>query len=134
MAVGGDIVEGRWAHPTLGSGVVYAKAGEDSTYDTGGYRSTDDANSIDGSGEMIDTMNRVRPYFEFMAVNDMTVQTIEKIAALAADPVKATWTFSIINGTTYSLVGKPVGDLKPSINGSTFTLKVAGSNNAKQLI
>ena len=134
MAVGGDITGATWAHPTLGSGKVDVKAGEDSTYDTGGYRSSDEASMIDGSGNMIDQMNRVRPSFELTGVNDMSAQTIEKIAALAGSPVPATWTFSVINGTTYQLKGKPVGDLQPNVNQSTFKLKVAGSNKATQII
>ena len=57
MAVGGDITEITYNHPTIGSGVFYPKAAEDNTFDTGGLRSDDDANMIDGAGNMIDKMN-----------------------------------------------------------------------------
>lgn len=134
MAKGGDIVEVSWNHPTLGSGTVFPKAGEDSTYDTGGYRSTDDANSIDGGGTMLDIMNRVRPFFELVAANDMNVdKTLEKMVALAGDPVLTDWTFSVVNGCVYQMSGKPVGDLNGEINKATFKLKVAGGGIAEKI-
>jgi hypothetical protein len=64
MAIGGDILELTFNHPTIGSGVVFAKAGEDNTFDAGGLRTGDDANMIDGGGNMIQQMNRVRWSFE----------------------------------------------------------------------
>lgn len=135
MAVGGDITEVRWSHPVLGSGVVYPKSGEDATLELGGFRSNDDANSIDGSGTRIDQMNRVCPFFECVVANDMNVnQDAEKISALASHPVPADWTISHISGTTYRLTGgKPVGDIQPNANAATFTLKVAGSGQMKQV-
>lgn len=127
MAVGGDIIEVTYNHPTLGSGTFFPKSSEASTYDTGGFRSKDEANAIDGSGTPIDTMNQVRGFFEVTAANDMnTSKDIEKAAALAASPVPATWTFSVINGVSYSGTGKPVGDLSGDVDKATFKLKVAG--------
>lgn len=126
MAVGGDILEVRWSHPTLGSGVVFPKSGEDATIDLGGFRSNDDANMIDGSGTLIDQMNRVRAFFECVVANDMNInQDAEKISALASSPVPAEWTVSHISGVTYRGTGKPVGDVQPNLNAATFTLKVA---------
>ncbi len=135
MATGGDIIEITFNHPTLGTGTIFPKAGEDSTYDVGGFRSNDDANSIDGGGNMIDQMNRVRPMFEIVVANDMnTNQTLEQLAALAASPVAADWTFSIVNGCVYGMTGKPVGDLQGEINKATFKLKVAGGGTAKKIV
>jgi hypothetical protein len=53
MATGGDIIEITFNHPSIGSGTLFPKAGEDSTYNTGGFRSADDDNMIDGAGNMI---------------------------------------------------------------------------------
>lgn len=127
MAVGGDILEITYNHPTLGSGTFFPKSSEASTYDTGGFRSKDEAAAIDGSGTVIDTMNQMRGFFEATVSNDMNVSLdLEKAAALAASPLPATWTFSVVNGVSYSGTGKPVGDLTGDVDKATFKLKVAG--------
>jgi hypothetical protein len=132
MAVGGDIEEVTFNHPTIGSGTLFAKSGEDNTYDPGGIRTADDANSIDGGGNPIWQKNRVMGFFEITCSNDQNVRgDVEKIALLAADPVPADWTFSIINGTVYGGKGKPVGDVNGNINKATFKLKVAGAQFKK---
>lgn len=133
MAVGGDLLDASWTHPTLGQGVVYFKAGEDSEYNTGGFVSDDDDQGVDGGGNFIDKLTRERAYFKGVAVNDMSVKTIEKIKALAGSPVLATWTFSCVNGFVYKVTGKPVGAMSPNVNASTFDLKVAGGGNATQI-
>jgi hypothetical protein len=133
MATGGDLIEITYNHPTIGSGVIFPKAAEDNTFDLGGFRSADDANMVDGGGNMIDQMNRGRWSVESLCVNDMNSQNeIEKCNEMAASPVLADWTFTHINGTVYVGKGKPVGDLANNINQSTFTLKVAGGGKLKK--
>lgn len=135
MAVGGDIIEITFNHPTIGSGVIFPKSAEDSTFDPGGFRSNDDANMIDGGGNMIDQLNRVRWSLESTVAWDMnTREDLEKIAQLAASPVLADWTFSHINGTVYGGKGKPVGDVQGNGNAATFTLKVAGGGTLKKVV
>lgn len=126
MAVGGDITEATYNHPTIGQGVVYPKAGEDSTYNTGGYESADEDSAIDGSGQPIDQLNRTRAFFKVVAVNDMDVKTFETVKRLAGSPVPAVWTFSSANGHVYKITGKPVGPMEANGNTSVFDLKVAG--------
>lgn len=134
MAVGGDIIEVTYNHPTLGTGTFYPKSGEDSTFDTGGFRSNDDANMIDGGGNMIDQMSQVRPFFEVPVANDQnTREDAVKIAALAASPVLADWTITVINGTVWGMKGKPVGDIQANVNQATIPLKVAGSGRMKKI-
>ncbi len=131
-AVGGDVLEVTYNHPTLGSGTFFPKSSEGSTYDVGGFRSKDDANSIDGSGASIDVMTQVRGSFEVVCSNDMNTNLdIEKATALAESPLPATWVFSCINGASYSGQGKPVGDLTGDIDKGTFKLKVAGGRFSK---
>ena len=126
MAVGGDIVEISYNHPTLGSGLLKPKSNEDNTHDLGGIRTNDDANMIDGGGEPIWQKNRIMGFFEAVISNDQnTNEELQQMIELAADPVAAEWTISIINGTVYGGTGKPVGDLQGNINQATFTLKVA---------
>lgn len=133
MATGGDIIEIRYSHPTLGQGVFFPIANQGNTFDIGGIRTADDANMISGSGEPVWQLNRVRGHFECLVENDMNVRNDAKIASdLAASPVVADWTVSVINGTVWSGSGKPVGDIAPDVNASTFTLKIAAGTWKKQ--
>lgn len=135
MIVGGDIIEITFNHPTIGSGVVYPKSGEDNTLDLGGFRSDDDANGIDGGGNMIDKMKRTRPSFEGTFAWDMNQrQELEKLVALAESPVPASFTFSHINGSVYGGTGKPVGDLKGNQGNATIAVKIAGENKFKKIV
>ena len=132
---GGDILEITFNHPTLGSGTIFPKSAEDSTFDLGGFRSNDDANMIAGNGEMIDQMNRVRWSLECTVAWDMNIDlTLEKINSLASSPELASWTISHINGSVYGGKGKPVGDIQGNGNASTFTLKISGRDKLKKLI
>jgi hypothetical protein len=133
MAVGGDIVEVTYNHPTIGSGTFFPKAAESNNYDTGGFRSKDEQNSIDGAGTLIDTMNRVRAFFEVTIANDMNNnKELEAAVSLAESAVPATWVFTVVNGKSYQGIGKPVGDLQGDVDKATFKLKVA-AGQFKQL-
>lgn len=135
MAVGGDIIEVTYNHETLGSGTFFPKAAEDSTYDLGGFRANDDANMIDGGGNMIDQLNRVRPFFEVVLSWDRNIkQELEKLSSLAASPILADWDITHIDGSVYRLRGKPVGDVQGNANAATTTLKVAGGGTMKKII
>lgn len=132
-ATGGDIIEITYNHPLLGTGTVFPKSKEDSTFDLGGFRSNDDANMVDGSGEMIDQINRVRWSFEVTVAWDANIrEDLTKIAALAASPVQANWTISCLNGTVWQGKGKVVGDVQGNGNQATFTLKVSGGGILKK--
>jgi len=135
MAVGGDILEITYNHPTLGTGTIFPKASEEASYDLGGFKSNDDASMVASSGEMIDQINQTRWFFSVSVTWDMNVrEDLEKIAELAADTVLADWTFTHINGTVYAGKGKPVGtDLAGNGNTSTFPLKVSGGGKLKKI-
>lgn len=133
-AIGGDIIEIKYNHPTLGSGTFFPKAAEGNTFDPGGIRNNDDANMISGDGNPIYTKNRVRAFFDVLCANDMNVRNDAQVAAdLAASPVEADWTISIINGTEWSGKGAIVGDINPDVNAATFQLKVSGGRFKKVL-
>jgi hypothetical protein len=135
MAVGGDITEITFNHPTLGSGVIYPKAAEDSTFDLGGLRSNDDANMVDGSGEMIDQMNRVRWKLGVTVAWDMNEENdLQKMADLAASPQQADWTITSINGTVWGGKGKPVGDYEGNGNAATFPLTISGGRKLAKIV
>lgn len=130
MAVGGDIREIQWNHPTLGSGTLFPKAGEASSYDLGGFRGEDDANGLDGGGNTIRVLKQNRWFFEVPVSNDMNIKNeLEKINAMCGDPQEATWTITHINGTVYVGTGAPVGELKFDGMASTFPFKVSGGGN-----
>ncbi len=135
MPVGGDILEVSWNHPTLGSGKFNPKAAEDSVLDLGGFVSSDDANMVDGGGNMIDQINQKRWRLECTSAIDTNIDlTLESLVALQKDPQLATWTISHINGSVYSGKGKPVGDLSGNWNQSTCKVVLAGSKSLKKII
>jgi hypothetical protein len=129
MAVGGDILEIKWQHPTLGSGVFFPKSNEDSTFDLGGFTSNDDANMIDGGGNMIDQITRKRWSLEVTSSWDQNISNeLASAQALAQSPVQSTFIISHISGAVWQATGKPVGDLQANANQATFTLKLSGGN------
>lgn len=132
-ATGGDILEITFNHPTLGSGTIYPKSGEDSTLNLGGFRSEDEDTGIDGSGRMIDKMTRKRWSAECVVAwdNNETLE-LETIVGLAESPVEADWTITHISGTVWGGKGKPVGDLEGS-GMATFKFKVAGGLKMKKI-
>ncbi len=134
MVVAGDLREITWNHPTLGSGTLFPKSAEDSTFDTGGFRSADEANMIDGGGNMIDQMNLTRWSLESVVSHDMNDrEDLVKLSALASSPVLADWTVSHINGTVWAGKGKPVGDIKANGNQGTINLKLSGGGQMKKI-
>jgi len=133
-ASGGDVLEVKFSHPTIGQGSFFAVANQGNTFDPGGIRTADDAAMIDSSGEPVWQMNRVRGHFEILISNDMDVrEDVQKVVQLASSGDQADWTVSLINGTVWSGKGKPVGDIAPDINASTLTLKVASGGFKKIL-
>ncbi|MGR3177839.1 MAG: hypothetical protein ACUZ8E_07255 [Candidatus Anammoxibacter sp.] len=135
MPVGGDIIEITFNHPTVGSGTIYPKSTEDSTFNLGGFRSEDDMAKIAGDGSMIDTINRVRWSFEVPATWDQnSANELDKLIELAESPVESTWTISSINGTVWGGKGKPVGELPGNGNAATITLKLSGGGRLKKIV
>lgn len=134
-AVGGDILEVAFNHPTLGSGTLFPKAGEDSTFDPGGFRTDDAADGIDGSGQMMKKLNRKRWSFEVLiSWDNNTRQELEKLNALSGSPVDATWTISMVSGSVYKGTGSVVGDVQGNGNAATLPLKVSGGGYLKKIV
>lgn len=134
MATGGDLIEATCNHPTLGNSTLFFKAAEDGTFDLGGYFSSDDANMVDGGGNMIDQINRKRWKVSSAISWDMnSADELSKIAGLSASPVLGDWTFSHINGTVWGGKGKPVGDYEGNTNQATFTITIAGGGKLKKI-
>lgn len=131
-AIGGDILEITCNHPVHGTKTFFPKANEGNTYDKGGIRTEDDADSVAGSGQAIWKMNRKLGFFECVVANDMNInKEAEFVNLISADPAEADWTFTVINGTVYGCTGRVVGDVQPNVNDATFTLKVASADIAQ---
>ena len=125
MATHGDITEITVSHPELGDRSFFPKANEGNTYDQGGFRTNDDQSQVAGNGAPIRQMNRVLGMLQATIENDMNVrEDADFINQLAANPVSGTWTFSVVNGTTWKGTGFPVGDIQPDINAGTFQLTI----------
>lgn len=131
---GGDWLEIRVSHPTLGEHVFYPKANEGNTFDPGGVRTNDDANQISGDRQAIWQLNLTRGFLETVVANDMrTRQDFIFAKSLAGNPDDASYVASHINGSTWGFTGRPVGDIQADSNASTFTLKVAFSGDPNKL-
>lgn len=134
MATGGDILEIKWAHPTLGSGVFFPKADEDSTFDLGGFKADDDEAGIDGGGNMIDKITRKRWMLEVVVSWNQTENNeLDKANKLMASPVLTTFTITHTSGAVWTGVGKPVGDIQGNGTAATFELKLSGGNLLKKV-
>lgn len=134
MFTGGDILEISYKHPTLGTGTWFPKSSEDGTVDPGGLRSSDDANMVTSSGQMIDQMNRVRWSFEGVVAWDMaTNDELNQARELASSPILADWTVTHINGTVWGGKGKPVGDINGNTNSAQMSVKIAGGGQLTKI-
>jgi hypothetical protein len=127
MAIsGGDIIEITYNNPDLGAGTLIPKGSEDSTYDPGGIRTSDDDAMVDGQGNAIYQMNNKRWSFEVKCRWGMDDGDLETIAALQSVTSETTFTFANINGTIYRGKGKMVGDIKGNGNMATVDIKASG--------
>ncbi len=133
--VGGDITEIKYNHSVLGDGTIFCKSAEAGTMDIGGYRTADDAANVTGGGQMIQQISRVLASFEAPPISwDMTgADELQKLADMAASPILANWTISIISGAVYGGLGKPVGDLTADTMTAQVTLKLAFEGTLKQI-
>lgn len=133
-AVGGDILQISFTHPTIGGGTLFPKANEDSTFDLGGFRTDDDMNNVDGSGTMIKKINRNLWSVECTVAGDMnTRQDLEKLTVLSGNPVDAVWKIAHVNGAVYKGSGTVVGDIQLNGNNATIKLKIAGGDTLKKI-
>lgn len=132
--VAGDAVEITYNHPVLGTGTWFPKAGEDTTFNPGGFRVNDDANNTDGGGRFIKKLNRVIWSFEGTVSWDANVTDeltqAKKLAAHAAD---ADWTVQCGNGTVWSGKGTVIGDIQGEGNEGTMEIKIGGGRELKKI-
>lgn len=134
-AIGGDILEITYNHPTLGGGTIYPKSGEDSTINTGGFRTEDEDTGVDGSGRAIKKLNRKRWSVETVVGWDNNIaKELEAVAKMAASAEDAEWTITHVSGTVWGGTGFPTGDIEGAGNAGTFKLKLAGGGELTKII
>ena len=133
MAVGGDIREITFNHPTIGAGRFNIISGEDSTFDPGGLRNEGDV-ATSGNGDPVYQKNRKPWFFEGTAVWDMNITDDVAIAKqLAESAIDAVYTIEHINGSVYKASGQVVGDIVGNMNTARFPLKISGGGEAKKI-
>lgn len=131
----GDIREITYNHPTLGSGTYFPKAGEQSSFDPGGFRGEDDAQMVDGGGRNMKKLTQNRWSAEAVVSWDANVTNeLDTLKKLAADPVDGDYTISLVNGTVWGGKGSPVGDVKGDVSSGTIALKLAGGGELKKIV
>jgi hypothetical protein len=131
---GGDVLEITYNHSTVGSGTLYVKSNEDTTFDLGGKRANDDANMVTGNGSMINQINQTRWSFEGTIAWDMTgANESKRMAELSASPELADWTIEHISGAIYGGKGTIVGDIAGSGNNATIPIKIAGGGQLNRI-
>jgi hypothetical protein len=131
---GGDLLEINYKHPTLGTGTLYPKSGEEFTVELGGFKANDDSGMITGDGQFIDQINRKRWEADGTVAWDSEVaDEVNQMNLLAADPVLADWTFTHVNGTIWGGNGKPVGDIKGDAQKAQMKVKIAGGGKLIKL-
>jgi len=132
---GGDIIEVTFNHPALGNGTFFPKANEDSTFDTGGFRVDDDADSVSGDGEPIYKKTRKRWSFETVCAMDMNNRQDAVVwSDIAEADEEAEFTITSSNGTVWGGKGKPVGEINFNGNAATFPLKAGGGKKLKKIV
>lgn len=133
--VGGDILEVTANHPTLGESKFYCKAGEDGTFDRGGFTKNDDAQSITGDGQPIYQMNRKRWSVELPPItwDQIDRDEMDILQKIQNSPVSADWTISITNGSVFAGKGTIVGDLNATQMDPQITVKIAGGGTLDKI-
>ena len=134
MAIGGDLIEATYNHPTKGTGVFYFKGSEDGTFTPGGLTTNDDNSMVDGAGNAIYIMNRKMWSVEGVISWDMNINNeLDKLQELSEDPLEAAWTFSHIGGTIWAGKGKPVGDIAGNTGQATMAFKIGGGGKLAKI-
>lgn len=128
---GGDIIELKAEHPTLGSFVFEPKANEDTESNRGGIRINDDDNGITAAGTIILSGSYTRPYLQVTLANND--ESEKYMTDWAESMEEATVTYTLISGDVYRGKAIPVGDLKPSTLNATMQVKIAGSGKFQKI-
>lgn len=135
--IGCDLKQISIKHPTLGSVVIYPKAGENAQIELGGITTESDPKGIAGSGEAIYKKNVGRwvvetaPIAWKRAVADS--DTLKVIQNIAASFEESDFTFELADGVIYVGRGMIVGEIKGATFDATIPLKMEGGGQLAQI-
>jgi hypothetical protein len=126
----GDCVEVVCNH--LGNTYRYSpKSNESANVDRGGIRANDDANQVTANGKMMSQLNMVRWMFDTPVADE--TGAVESLELMAGSPSLGTWQFSMISGSIFKGVGRPVGDITVDNNAGTISFKVSGGGKLEKI-
>lgn len=130
-AIGGDIVEIGFSNDDAGSGTLYLKSDETSTFDTGGH--TNEV-TVDGAGNTVIKKVRKPWMFEGTVSWDMnTREDMEAVQKLADSLTETTFDITHINGTVWGGKGTVDGDIQGDGNEGSIPITLKGGGKlAKQ--
>jgi len=132
--IGGDTLQIKIQHDTLGIIEFQAKAAEDTSYDFGGVRTADEENSVTGAGSMIKSMSRFRWKVPVIISADMNLDLdIEKANEIAASPLDSTITISNLNGSVYKGKGTIVGAIVLNTLKATCPIILSGGGKLENI-
>lgn len=133
MPIAGDLQELGYSFEG-GSGVLFIKAGEDSTFNPGGFINADDENNVDGSGEpIISKQRRLASLQCTVSIDETQRDDMEVLRAIQrSNDRTATFTYEELGGALYQINNAFIaGDLEKNITNGTVEVTIHG--NAKKL-
>lgn len=135
MFVGCDLKQIGIKHSTLGTVVLYPKAGENAQIEFGGTTAESDPKGITGSGEAIYKMTVGRWVVETppIAWKRSTIDTIQQVKDIAKSFEEIDCTFELADGSIYAGKGKIVGEVKGATFDSTIPLKFEGGGELEKM-
>lgn len=129
--VAGNLLALSVDHDELGSRSFDLKSGEDATYMTGGYKSTDDDGNTTSALQRIDVLNAFPWSLETtLGGNNGDADFLQ---ALSENPLEGSWTATFMDLTVRVGSGKPVGDVAENKQSGTIALKLAGSGRFEEI-
>jgi len=134
-AIGCDFLQIGLRHSTLGSVILFPKAGENGQIEVGGTTTESDPKGITGSGEAIYKASVVRWVVEAPAIawkrTGTDLQTILKNMSSSLEELDCT--FELVDGTIWVGRGKIVGEIKAATLDATIPIKFEGGGKLSRI-
>ena len=129
MSASGESLGLSVMHTSVGTREFSVQSDQDINLQIGGYINEI---QINGNGTGHDKMKRVPWMLEGLSVEvNQDKKDQEFLQDLSNSPVPGTWTWEHINGSIYTMLGKPQGDMKFNSNSGYFPLVIAGTGIAE---
>lgn len=135
MFTGCDFKQIGIKHSSLGTVMLYPKAGENGQIEPGGYTTESDPKGVTGSGEAIYKQSIGRWVVETppIAWKRSGIDTLNQVKAIADSFEECDCTFELADGTIWVGKGKIVGDIKGATFDATIPLKFEGGGKLTRI-